>query len=95
MPTPDTCRTCGAPILWLWTRRHKRMPVNAESVTGPTEGFDPALGHVPHWARCPQRQLWKGRPRGWATEAPGLSPQPEDPTLPRTDHDGADPTPLA
>jgi hypothetical protein len=63
MPTVDTCRSCGAEILWLWTTRHKRMPVEAASVLAPAESFDPALGHVPHWAQCPQRRDWRGRSR--------------------------------
>jgi hypothetical protein len=75
MPTPDTCRTCGAPIIWLWTRRHKRMPVNDASVTGPAELFDPTAGHVSHFATCPQRDLHRKTPH-----SRGLNDDRADPT---------------
>jgi hypothetical protein len=37
----SVCRACGAPILWFWTPKAKRMPFNVHST-------------VPHWDTCPK-----------------------------------------
>lgn len=32
--TPSACRSCGAPIVWGFTKNSKRMPVDAAPVVG-------------------------------------------------------------
>ncbi len=49
------CRSCGAPIIWMKTKRGKSMPVNA----APSLEFGQVLPeydptkHVSHFATCP------------------------------------------
>jgi hypothetical protein len=48
------CRSCQAGIVWLKTRSGKNMPVDAETFTqGEPAIFNPELGHISHFATCP------------------------------------------
>ena len=59
----DTCRTCGAPILWATTQAGKFMPLDEKEylVAETSEDDDGKLlisrmvrGHVSHFATCAQ-----------------------------------------
>lgn len=56
-PTPKlvtaSCRTCPALVVWLKTKLGKQMPVNAGTVLPGQTEYDPKLGHVSHFATCP------------------------------------------
>jgi hypothetical protein len=43
-----TCRSCGAEVLWVETKRGKRAPLNADGTS--------------HFANCPQADQWRKRP---------------------------------
>lgn len=43
---------CGAPIIWLLTRRGKFMPIEPESVEPDDELYEHGR-HIVHWASCP------------------------------------------
>lgn len=43
--TSTPCRSCGAPVYWVTTRRGKKMPVNADGTS--------------HFASCPQAGKWR------------------------------------
>ena len=46
------CDSCGVTIAFLKTEGGKLMPVDADSVEGDDDTFDPEH-HVPHWKDCP------------------------------------------
>lgn len=49
------CKSCGALITWLHTKRGKRIPVD-----GATIDFNFEQGkHVSHWDTCPDSNQWK------------------------------------
>jgi len=50
----NSCRSCGKPIIWLPTASGKSIPVNAFSVRNGEKQFNPAAGHLTHFATCPQ-----------------------------------------
>ncbi len=73
---PDaTCRGCGAPILWAYTERGKRMPLDtapSEPLPGtyrvagqhghpPSPLTDPpgTTYHMNHWTTCPVASSFK------------------------------------
>jgi len=58
-----TCLSCKQPIVFLYTRRGERMPVNADTVGPQDVLYAPKRGHVPHWAVCPASTGWKGKSR--------------------------------
>jgi hypothetical protein len=48
------CRSCQAGIVWVKTKTGKNMPVDADTWTqGDPHLFDPELGHISHFATCP------------------------------------------
>jgi hypothetical protein len=48
------CRSCQAGIVWLKTKSGKNMPVDADTwVQGQPPIFNPDLGHITHFATCP------------------------------------------
>ena len=48
------CRSCQAGIVWVKTASGKNMPVDADSwVQGQPHLFNPELGHISHFATCP------------------------------------------
>lgn len=47
-----SCRSCGAAIIWLRTKSGKKMPVEAESVTGDETMFEYGK-HKSHFSLCP------------------------------------------
>ena len=58
------CKECKAEIKFIEHKPNKRMPVNAETVSG--YRYDAATGKyyyttifVPHWATCPQADLFR------------------------------------
>jgi hypothetical protein len=57
-PRVETCRSCGAAVVWLTTTKGTRMIVNADTVWPGDQLFAPKLGHRAHWADCPQREHW-------------------------------------
>lgn len=48
----NTCRSCGAEIVWLKTAAGKNMPVDAETFETGDELFD-IKRHTSHFATCP------------------------------------------
>jgi hypothetical protein len=71
----NTCRSCGAEILWAVTDSGKAMPVDREPVLGGklaldwSGGGDPKVtvvspssyryGHRAHFATCPDAMAWR------------------------------------
>lgn len=47
------CKSCGADIVWIETVNGKKMPCNSEKTTIVTEDGKTIIGHIPHWATCP------------------------------------------
>jgi hypothetical protein len=44
---PGACRSCGAPVMWVETKRGKRAPLNPDGTS--------------HFATCPQAASWRKR----------------------------------
>lgn len=42
---PAACRSCGAAIMWVETKRGKRAPINPDGTS--------------HFASCPQADSWR------------------------------------
>jgi hypothetical protein len=70
----DTCRSCGAPILWRQSSTNGRpMPLDPEPVDGghfaltPTEAiylhFPQGPQYQAHFVSCPAGPEWRGRKR--------------------------------
>ena len=56
------CRSCARSIVWMPTAKGKTMPVDAETVGRDDTEYDPAKGHISHFATCPDAQKFrKGR----------------------------------
>lgn len=53
---PDTCRTCGAEVLWVLTPKGKRLIVDLPD--------DDAIRTTSHWLTCPDAREWAGKTRG-------------------------------
>jgi len=48
------CRSCQAGIVWLKTKSGKNMPVDADTwKQGDPHLFNPDIGHISHFATCP------------------------------------------
>lgn len=60
-PKDTECRSCGKALVWLLTAKGKWMPVNADSVQGEQDLYDPEKGHITHFADCPQSKRWSHR----------------------------------
>ena len=58
---PNTCRSCGAEIVWLKTVNGKNMPVDAETFEPGDELFEPKR-HTSHFSTCPEADKHR-RPR--------------------------------
>lgn len=65
MRKPVKCRACQREIVFLPTGhrtaagQEKTMPVDAESVKESDTKFDPALGHMTHFATCPSAERFR------------------------------------
>jgi len=71
----STCRSCGSAIVWAFTPKGKRMPVDAVPHEKGTMVLTNYGGHVvadymresyqrrhrPHFATCPDAQSWRKR----------------------------------
>lgn len=64
----DRCRSCGAEIVWLVTKKGKRIPVDAETVDLELDElpvFEPrrslmwTVAHRSHFATCPEADTWR------------------------------------
>lgn len=42
---PSACRSCGASVMWVLTKRGKRAPLNPDGTS--------------HFATCPQAASWR------------------------------------
>lgn len=51
------CRSCPASIVWLWTKKDKKIPVNAETVQEGDLLYDHTR-HTAHFATCPAAKRW-------------------------------------
>lgn len=72
LPTPQTCRSCGAPVVWAATEK-ARAPFDAAPsergthaiVDGRAVYRDAAPAgsalHLSHFATCPHAASWRGR----------------------------------
>lgn len=52
------CRSCNAQIIWARTKAGKAIPLDFATVSEPERHslslhFDPAAGHISHFATCP------------------------------------------
>lgn len=52
---------CGKPIIWLTTRRGKRIPVEPESVEPDDQLFDNDK-HIKHWIACDYAEWFRESP---------------------------------
>lgn len=64
-----SCRSCGAPIVWMRTEQGQMMPVDADSVDEAELEYDddgtPRFQygtHASHFASCDQADRWR-KPR--------------------------------
>lgn len=48
------CKSCGAPLVWIKTRRGSNMPLDAAFVGGLDEGGVHRRIRINHFATCPQ-----------------------------------------
>jgi hypothetical protein len=54
------CRSCQRGIVWLKTEGGKNMPVDADTFAqGQPPIFNPELGHISHFATCPNADDWR------------------------------------
>jgi len=62
----QTCRGCGAPVVWKKTRSGKPMICEAKAIKVAVDIGDGTVsivtGHEPHWANCPKADSFR-RPR--------------------------------
>lgn len=58
----STCRACGAPIIFLPTRKGKMNPVNAATVKPGDDLFN-SEKHVSHFTTCPKASQFKRQAR--------------------------------
>lgn len=56
------CKSCHAPIVWMKAHTGKNVPVDT-ATAGTTRIYDPALGHVSHFATCPHKKQHEGTGR--------------------------------
>lgn len=65
MADRDTCKGCGAEMLWALTKEGRRVPLDAKQTTICTVGSDGVVeyhrGHVPHHITCPNAAQFKRR----------------------------------
>lgn len=54
----ESCRGCGADIVWLKTAEGKSMPVNAETVEAGDQQFEHGR-HISHFATCPEAGMFR------------------------------------
>lgn len=64
----DKCKGCGAPIVFMKTRKGKYIPVDAESIKTNEVFFNPNSGMIAHFATCPKAQDFrKPKQKSWPT----------------------------
>jgi len=61
---PAACRSCKTSVYWMETTNGKTVPVEASSASPQDRVFNPAKGHVNHFANCPQKEIWDARNKG-------------------------------
>lgn len=52
LPSISKCRSCGAAILWMKTKKGKNIPVDWDIRFIDDELFSMPAGHVAHWSTC-------------------------------------------
>jgi hypothetical protein len=69
------CRSCGAPVVWVWSSAGKAMPLDAvpvpdgmfQLVDGRAwtvrSDLQPGPRYTSHFATCPQAYDWRRRSR--------------------------------
>lgn len=57
-----TCRSCGAPVVWVVTARGKRMPLDPPLVTVVDDDGRTHRGRVSHFATCPDASKHRRKP---------------------------------
>lgn len=55
------CASCGAAIVWMRTKSGRRIPVDLASADPAHQNFDPVMGHISHFATCPQADQHRRR----------------------------------
>jgi hypothetical protein len=55
VPGVANCISCGAPILWVGTKKGRFMPIDASSANPRDDMYD-HLRHVSHFATCPSQR---------------------------------------
>ena len=68
----SACSSCTAPIMWAWTERGARMPLDRDMVFGGNVDLDPVTmlarvvpadpdmrRHTSHFATCPNAAGWR------------------------------------
>lgn len=58
-----TCKGCKAPIIWIVTKRGKKMPVDAATTLIMTPDGEMVKGNQPHWGSCPKYKEFKADKR--------------------------------
>lgn len=59
--TSSFCKSCRARIVWMKTAAGRSIPVDAATVNPDQETFDPLLGHISHFATCPDASQHRRR----------------------------------
>jgi hypothetical protein len=58
-PEANTCRSCGAAIIWIVTENGKRMPLDERVLTIITDAGKAVKGRQSHFSTCPQAANWR------------------------------------
>lgn len=54
-----TCKSCGAAVVWVQTVGGRAMPLDAATCDPKAVEFDPAKGHISHFATCKDAARWR------------------------------------
>ena len=53
------CKSCGKEIVFLKTKNGKIIPVNADTIQGKETVYDHKVGHMSHFATCPEANKFR------------------------------------
>ena len=61
LPSIAKCRSCGAAILWMKTKKGKNIPVNWDAKFVDDIEFNLVAGHRSHFETCPNAYEHRGK----------------------------------
>ena len=60
-PTISACNSCKAKILWVKTKNNKNMPIDYDVKFIDDTEFNNVVGHISHFATCPNANQHRKR----------------------------------